>query len=608
MPIEWHCLENDPLSIFAPGYSNYNISVRAKIDPRNAWQTKGFGRHEEPPYVSVCGRMASLFGWSGWCPAPTGYCLRLFESKPRPAVFSGPAVTAEPCNGSAVQQWAWTNKGYIKPAHIKGACLTASYDMEPSAGGNTAVFSAVYLGSCDADLRGGTQRWEVGPVTTAHGGWIEALVDGQESGRCVELNAGSKTFGSLDTCECTTGPSNLVWYAPGDGTMRLKNITRDIPCYCSFCGTDNTCSYCCSQTGAGASICKPGSINTCPNEQPTCENFKYGYYYGKCGPAAPPRDLCLTASHVPPAPPPAPPGPSAFADLIAYPSSALPGTALKTLSSQRLPDGFDAKAWHTLALSFEGNRISVALDGEAWAVSLEDDTFDAGLAGIGSGWNTAYYDGLSVVPTAALPPVGVVLSCISTGIALTTLNASQGDRWAGVALAVTQSVQLIGLARFQAVGNRHAHNISVFELSTGAVVASGLVDMGKGVADSTGMVWSRLSRATVLAPGKYVVAAGEHVGGDMFYGRRPPAPLCGVTNVRQGAPWCVSLSLSLSRPSPPLSLSTELILDGSVLAICGAGYSRSECTTRSSCSAPHRDRPPAGRSGSRGVPRQAGDR
>ena len=142
------------------------------------------------------------------------------------------------------------------------------------------------------------------------------------------------------------------------------------------------------------------------------------------------------------------------------------GSKLKTLSSQRLPAGFDVEDWHNMELSFSGSSISVAIDrGKVWSASVTDDTFDSGMAGIGSGWNEAYYDELRLLTaatgsTAAAsrqddvgPPEGegeVVLNCISTGIGLTTLNATQGDRWAGVALRVTESVAVTALARFQA--------------------------------------------------------------------------------------------------------------------------------------------------------------
>ena len=500
--------------------------------------------YEYPPFVSVCGRMSNLFAYSSWCPEQTGYCLRLFEHEPRPVLDSGPPVTAQPCDASASQQWNWSSSaGAIKSSHIVDACITASLDMQPSAGKNQASRAAVFLGKCTdtSGLLGTTQTFEIGPVATS-GGWLEAMVDDQESQHCLELDVSSKGFGAIDTLKCTRGQNNIAWHAPGDGTLRLRNITREIPCYCSYCA-GKTCPYCCNATGSAPGFCDTGSVNMCPKEQPVCSGFRPGCVYGYCGPHAAPKDLCLTASDVPLAPPPAPLPPAPFVELIAFGSDALPGTKLKTLRRQRLPAGFDVQDWHSLELSFSGSKISVAVDGgSAWSTSVTDHTFDSGMAGIGSGWNQAYYDELKVTPAAAIgrqdgPSEGVVLNCISTGIGLTALNETQGDRWAGVALRATQSVKVVALARFQSVGNSQQHNVSLFRLSTGGLVASGTVDMSNGVPDATGMIWAKLATTVTLTPGEYVVASQEHVGGDKFYGHRPPAPLCGVTNVRNGAPW-----------------------------------------------------------------------
>ena len=60
--------------------------------------------------------------------------------------------------------------------------------------------------------------------------------------------------------------------------------------------------------------------------------------------------------------------------------------------------------------------------------------------------------------------------------------------------------------------------------------------MDTGTPDSTGMIWAKFPQSVALAPEMYFVASLELVAGDKFYGHRPPPPLCGVTNVRNGAP------------------------------------------------------------------------
>lgn len=61
-------------------------------------------------------------------------------------------------------------------------------------------------------------------------------------------------------------------------------------------------------------------------------------------------------------------------------------------------------AWRHLELAFEGEHITGSIDG-AHVVSLQDSHNGAGLAGIGSGWNPASFDNLSVTPINATTAV-----------------------------------------------------------------------------------------------------------------------------------------------------------------------------------------------------------
>jgi len=68
---------------------------------------------------------------------------------------------------------------------------------------------------------------------------------------------------------------------------------------------------------------------------------------------------------------------------------------------------FSADAWHNLRLSFLDNRITVAIDG-AQEAPIEDNSFDQGNAGIGSGWHGAQFANIAIhsVP----PPARVDLA------------------------------------------------------------------------------------------------------------------------------------------------------------------------------------------------------
>jgi galactosylceramidase len=56
---------------------------------------------------------------------------------------------------------------------------------------------------------------------------------------------------------------------------------------------------------------------------------------------------------------------------------------------------FAAGAWHALRLRFAGNTITAVIDG-AEVQTIEDATYRSGMAGLGTGWNTAEFDNFSV--------------------------------------------------------------------------------------------------------------------------------------------------------------------------------------------------------------------
>jgi hypothetical protein len=61
----------------------------------------------------------------------------------------------------------------------------------------------------------------------------------------------------------------------------------------------------------------------------------------------------------------------------------------KTLAAGTAP--LAAGRWHKLSLRFAGRRIVARIDGVE-VKALEDDAFSKGMAGLGSGWNTAMFD------------------------------------------------------------------------------------------------------------------------------------------------------------------------------------------------------------------------
>jgi hypothetical protein len=63
------------------------------------------------------------------------------------------------------------------------------------------------------------------------------------------------------------------------------------------------------------------------------------------------------------------------------------------LASGKVP--FSVKTWHHLALAFKGTSIHASLDGASVA-NVTDTSHKKGMAGIGTGWNTAQFDNFSI--------------------------------------------------------------------------------------------------------------------------------------------------------------------------------------------------------------------
>jgi hypothetical protein len=75
----------------------------------------------------------------------------------------------------------------------------------------------------------------------------------------------------------------------------------------------------------------------------------------------------------------------------------LDSTKFKTPAS-KLAAGkvsFQPKAWHHLALTFKGTAVQVSIDGTAVA-NVTDASHTKGMAGLGTGWNTAQFDNFSI--------------------------------------------------------------------------------------------------------------------------------------------------------------------------------------------------------------------
>jgi hypothetical protein len=60
---------------------------------------------------------------------------------------------------------------------------------------------------------------------------------------------------------------------------------------------------------------------------------------------------------------------------------------------------FAPDSWHRMEMTFSGEKVQALLDGNKLG-EAKDTTFQTGMAGLGSGWNYAQFDNLTIAPTA----------------------------------------------------------------------------------------------------------------------------------------------------------------------------------------------------------------
>lgn len=514
-PLVWHFVDNEPLAIVAPGYSNYEISADVRIDQTNASDRRA-------SYVSVCGRMTKLY--NGFGPSPTGYCLELRASipplPPAPTPSKNRVHVTKCASGSKTQQWQLASDMSIRSE--AGGCLTlaAAHD-EPSKCGDSPLppcvnipnASPLTVAQCGKPLLN-TQKWSTGMLSMAAqvamsskfalppGKWIQFNAGDSDSRSCVEVNMASVHAGDkspvVDTWECVHNTfDNLLWIH-NVTTSQLISSTVSLP------------------------------------------------------------DMCLEApAAISPLPPPTPPAPALIPSwrLVAHPSYRFDGinhssTAADTvLGSGQFSAQFDLTTWHSVKLRMHGTTIRGVIDGKTMIDTDSHDSFDHGLAGFGSGWNIAWYQNVSIVPLGADSPAGAAMTLVDTNTGITTLNGSDSAQWLGFKIRLSKPGVLTAMARFRSAGSFGHHNVSLFKLdsegTTTTVMASAVVSMNltnQSVLDSFGFVWSRLRAPVPLQPGDYVLASEEHPMGDPFYVHGAEGPCASNSDGHDGgSPWLLSL-------------------------------------------------------------------
>ncbi|MBA2937369.1 RICIN domain-containing protein [Paenibacillus sp. CGMCC 1.16610] len=150
-----------------------------------------------------------------------------------------------------------------------------------------------------------------------------------------------------------------------------------------------------------------------------------------------------------------------YGDPYSYESGADSVLASGTVS------GFSANTWHNLKLSFVGTSITAYVDNVQIA-SVTDSHSRSGMAGLGSGWNPAQFDNLSVAITSSHYKIvnrnsGKALDIPSHS----TVDGTQLDQWT-YAGATNQLWKILnaGDGYFQIVSDENGKTVDVAGSST----------------------------------------------------------------------------------------------------------------------------------------------
>ena len=76
-------------------------------------------------------------------------------------------------------------------------------------------------------------------------------------------------------------------------------------------------------------------------------------------------------------------------------AGAPPPTPL-VLGSGQLAVSFNVESWHSLTLRLDGVALAASIDNRTVVHVPNDGSFDHGLAGLGSGWNVAWFNKVQI--------------------------------------------------------------------------------------------------------------------------------------------------------------------------------------------------------------------
>jgi hypothetical protein len=201
--------------------------------------------------------------------------------------------------------------------------------------------------------------------------------------------------------------------------------------------------------------------------------------------------------------------------------------------------------WRSLSLVFNDDSVTASLGGVP-LVTKTGLRASAGVAGLGSGWNTVYFDNvtLTAAPTHTRHTSSFLYDLLPGERALTNLTG-----WAGMALDLSsapacrpspyltmQNLTVAALGRFRSAGNAGSHKMDIVRASDGtSVLPGGPVVVGMDAAscpssDLLGMCYSApIAPPALLTVGDvYYIVSLETAGGDAV--REMTSPAKGTTH------------------------------------------------------------------------------
>ena len=224
--------------------------------------------------------------------------------------------------------------------------------------------------------------------------------------------------------------------------------------------------------------------------------------------------------------------------------------------------GFDS---HRMKLKFSEGTVFAYIDGKA--VGSSNVTMTAGVAALGTAWNTALFDAFAYTPHPDHPPTpgSFLYDVLPSQTTINNITGYAGFALNLSALAPTHPPLVVArLGRFKSVGNTGVHQLGVARGSDGSWLlepsAATAVSMDACTPDMLGFCYSQKLAAPLLLPqGElYYIVSSETAGGDVLVDMSMSATGADYASYRSGDTF-LSYQMPTGGGAAPMAAGSPLI-------------------------------------------------